>query len=120
MKFIFRLIGFLVCLLILVMAVLCYLDTKALLSGKLERLVNVLRRLGKEAWAEIMLFLSDSGIAQDAADLLDQGAEYLRDGVTPHVTDKPGSDAPTPVPTATPTAPATASPVPTVTPVIAG
>ena len=109
MKLIFRLIGFVVVIVILVMAVLCYLDSKGLLSGKLERLVSVLRRLGKEAWDELMLFLSDSGIANDAANLLEQGAEYFREGVTPHVTEKPGSNAlpegyltPTPVPTASP------------------
>ncbi|MEG1524303.1 MAG: hypothetical protein RRZ24_00515 [Clostridia bacterium] len=123
MKFIFRLIGILVVIMILMMAVLCYMDTKGLLNGKLERLIDVLRRLGKEAWTEIMLFMSNSGIAEDAAGLLDQGASYLRDSVTPHATDKPGSDAfpegyltPTPVPTATPTAVATATPVPTVSP----
>ncbi len=107
MKLIFRLIGIVVVIIILVMAVLCYLDTKGLLSGKLERLISVLRRLGKEAWDEIMLFLSDSGIAGDAASLLEQGAEYFREGVTPHVTDKPGGNALpegylTPTPTVSP------------------
>ena len=47
MKLIFRLIGFVVVIVILVMAVLCYLDSKGLLNGKLERLISVLRRLGK-------------------------------------------------------------------------
>ena len=45
MKLIFRLIGVLVVLIILVMAVLFYLDTKDLLSGKLGRLIGVLRRV---------------------------------------------------------------------------
>lgn len=128
MKFIFRLIGFLVVVIILLMAVLCYLDAKGLLNGKLERLISVLRRLGKEAWAEIMLFMSDSGIAEDAANLLDQGASYLRDGVTPHPTDKPGANAlpegyysptpalETPLPTITPMP--TITPTPAVTPQI--
>lgn len=126
MKFIFRLIGMLVVLLILVMAVLCYLDTKALLSGKLEHLIGTLRILGQEAWAEIRYFMSDSGIAEDAAGLLDQGANYLRDSVAPQATDKPGAYAlstPTPegfIPFATATPEGyvpTASPVPTATPV---
>ena len=124
MKYIFRLIGFLVVLLILLSAVLCYMDSKDLLSGKLERLVSTLRVLGKEAWAEIRLFMSDSGIAEDAAGLLDEGANYLRESVSPHETDKPGSHAlpegyygtPTPVPTASPTPISTASPVPTASP----
>ena len=103
MKFIFRLIGILVVLLILLMAVLSYLDSKDLLSGKLERLIGNLRVLGLQAWQEILLFMQDSGIAEDAAGLLDQGANYLRDTVDPHETSKPGSEAFfTPVPEATP------------------
>ena len=103
MKFIFRLIGILVVLLILLMAVLSYLDSKDLLSGKLERLIGNLRVLGLQAWQEVLLFMQDSGIAEDAAGLLDQGANYLRDTVDPHETSKPGSEAFfTPVPEATP------------------
>jgi len=103
MKFIFRLIGVLVVLLILLMAVLTYLDGKDLLEGKLERLISNLRVLGKEAWQEILVFMQDSGIAEDAAGLLDQGADYLRDTVEPHETSKPGSEAfDTPLPEATP------------------
>ncbi len=103
MKFIFRLIGVLLVLLILLMAVLTYLDSKDLLSGKLERLIGNLRVLGKQAWQEILLFMQDSGIAEDAAGLLDQGADYLRDTVEPHETSKPGTEAFfTPVPEATP------------------
>ena len=102
MKFIFRLIGILVVLLILLMAVLTYLDAKDLLSGKLEHLIGTLRVLGKEAWVEIRLFMDDSGIAEDAAGLLDQGADYLRENVDPHATSQPGVDAfvtPSPEPT---------------------
>ncbi|MDP3446721.1 MAG: hypothetical protein Q8S22_01545 [Eubacteriales bacterium] len=103
MKFVFRLIGVLVVLLIFLMAVLTYLDSKDLLSGKLEHLIGELRVLGKQAWDEILFFMQDSGIAEDAAGLLDQGANYLRDTVEPHDTSKPGSEAFfTPIPEATP------------------
>ena len=103
MKFFFRLIGILVVLLIIIMAVLTYLDGKDLLSGKLELLIGNLRVLGKEAWQEILNFMQDSGIAEDAAGLLDQGANYLRDTVEPHETSQPGSDAlATPMPEMTP------------------
>ena len=103
MKFIFRLIGVLVVLLILLMAVLTYLDGKDLLSGKLERLIGNLRILGRQAWQEILYFMQDSGIAEDAAGLLDQGADYLRDTIEPHETSQPGSEAfNTPIPEATP------------------
>lgn len=103
MKFIFRLIGIVVVLVVLIMAVLFYLDSKELLSGKLGRLIGVLRRLGSEAWLEIRFFISDTGIAEDAAGLLDQGADFLRDSLEPHITSKPGADALlTPAPTPTP------------------
>ena len=101
-KFIFRLIGVLVVLLILIMAVLSYLDAKDLLSGKLERYIGSLRVLSKAAWSETLIFMQDSGIAEDAAGLLDEGADYLRESVEPHKTEKPGSEAlvtPTPEPT---------------------
>ena len=93
MKFICRLIGMLVVLLILLSAVLCYLDSKDLLTGKLDRLVSTLRILGREAWSEIRLFMGESGIAEDAASILDQGAEYFRGTVSPHATERPGSNA---------------------------
>ncbi|NLI54236.1 MAG: hypothetical protein GX417_07890 [Clostridiales bacterium] len=101
-KFLFRLIGVLVVLLILIMAVLSYLDAKDLLNGKLDRYISSLRILGKAAWSETMIFMQDSGIAEDAAGLLDQGADYLRDSIEPHETSQPGADAfvtPTPEPT---------------------
>lgn len=105
MKFIFQLIGVLVVLLILVMAVLFYLGGKGLLSGKLDQLISSLQVLSKQAWVEIRYFMDDSGIAEDAAGLLDQGAEFLRESVEPHATSKPGADAiATPTPEPTPTA----------------
>ena len=102
-KFIFKLIGILVVLLILLLAILSYLDSKDLLSGKLDRYISSLRVLGKAAWGETLIFMQDSGIAEDAAGLLDQGAEYLRESIEPHTTSKPGEDAlQTPTPAVTP------------------
>lgn len=92
MKLIFRLIGVVVVLLILVMAVLFYLDSKDLLSGKLGRLIGALRRLGKEALLEIRYFMDASGIAEDAAGLLQEGANFLRESIEPHITSRPGAD----------------------------
>ncbi len=103
LKFIFRLIGVLVVLIILLMAVLSYMDSKDLLSGKLERYISSMRVLCKAAWSETIIFMQDSGIAEDAAGLLDQGAEYLRESIEPHETSQPGSDAfSTPTPEVTP------------------
>ncbi|MEN6595496.1 MAG: hypothetical protein ABFC31_11190 [Clostridiaceae bacterium] len=105
MKFIFQLIGVLVVVLILVMAVLFYLGGKGLLSGKLDELINSLKSLSQQAWVEIRYFMDNAGITEDAAGLLDQGAEFLRESVEPHTTSKPGTDAvvtPTPEPTVTP------------------
>lgn len=125
MRFVFRMIGLIVVVLILLTAVLCYLDSKDLLSGKLGRLIGTTRRLGAEEWAEIRLFFSDSGIAEDAAGLLESGADFLRDGVTPHETEQPGIhalDTPTPdfLPTVTtePAATPTPEPTPALTPYI--
>ncbi len=106
MKFIFQLIGVLVVLLILMMAVLFYLGDKGLLSGKLDQLITSLQLLSKQAWVEIRYFMDDTGIAEDAAGLLDQGAEFLRESVEPHTTSKPGTEGavtPTPEPSPTPT-----------------
>lgn len=102
MKFIFRTIGFIVVVLIILMLVLCYLDAKGLLTGDLGGLVGSLRVLGKQAWAQLRQFFSTSGIGDDAAGLLEQGAEYLRS--TPTASQVPTA---TPgwennVPTATP------------------
>ena len=50
--------------------------------------------------------MDDTGIAEDAAGLLDQGAEFLRESVEPHTTSKPGTEGavtPTPEPSPTPT-----------------
>ncbi len=104
MKFIFRLIGIIVVLIILIMAVLFYLDAKGLLIGKLGRLIGSLRRLGNEAWSEIRYFANDTGISEDAAGLLVKAAEFIQESVSPHATEKPGVNAlTTPEPTAIPT-----------------
>lgn len=113
MRFIFRMIGFIVVVLVLLTAILFYLDSKDLLSGKLERLIGASRRLGAEEWAEIRLFLSDSGIAEDAADLLQEGVDLLRDGVTPHETEQPGEHA---FDTPEPASETTPEPSPEITP----
>jgi len=103
-KFTLQLIGFIVVLVILVMAVLFFLDSNGFLNGKLGRLVGALRALGKEAWSEIRLFTTDAGFVEDAAGLLDQGAQFLRGSIAVHPTEKPGSNpyTPSPFPAATP------------------
>ena len=103
LKFIFRLIGIIVVLLVLVTASLFILDSKGFLSGKLGRLASSLHQLSKEAWKEIRIFVSTTGIADDAADLLDQGSRFFRDSVEPHATDKPGAFPYSPNPELSPT-----------------
>ena len=73
MKVIFQLIGFLVVILLLLTAVLFYLDSKGLLSGDLGSLIHALHQLYLEARDVTLAFLQRSGIADDAADLLDEG-----------------------------------------------
>ena len=103
-KFILQLIGFIVVLVILVTAVLVFLDSKGFLNGKLGRLVGAFRALGREALEEIRLFTTDSGFVESAAGLLDQGAQFLRGSLASRPTEKPGSNpyTPSPFPAATP------------------
>ncbi|MGN0784873.1 MAG: hypothetical protein ACI4MR_04305 [Candidatus Aphodomorpha sp.] len=82
LKPIFQLIGFLVVILILLLAVLFYLDGKDLLSGELADFIGSLRALFDQIKAVVTSFVNESGIANDAADLLDEGADKLR-GATP-------------------------------------
>ena len=78
MKLIFQLVGFLVVVVILLSVVLFYMDGKNLLSGDLADTVHSLRVLYAQAKALVTGFLSNSGIADDAADLLDEGADLIR------------------------------------------
>ena len=97
MKFLFQLIGFLVVILLLLCAILFYMDTKGLLSGDLAAVVHALHELYTQARDTIRSFLQNSGIADDAANLLDEGAERLRDATaTPDL-------AAAPTPTGAPT-----------------
>ena len=51
----------------------------------------------------LRVVLVDAVDAEDAAGLLDQGADYLRDTIEPHETSQPGADAlATPMPEMTP------------------
>lgn len=97
MKYIFRIIGFVVVVLVLLIMVLCYLDSKGLLTGDLGQLIGSLRVLGGQAWLEIRRFFSTSGIGDDAANLLEQGADYLRATPTPdYMSATPDLITPTP------------------------
>ena len=106
LKPIFQLIGFLVVILILLLAVLFYLDGKDLLSGELADFIGSLRALFDQVKAVVTSFVNESGIANDAADLLDEGADKLR-GKTP----APGTTA-TPEQTVPPLEITVATPAP--------
>ena len=83
MKLIFQLIGFLVVIVVLLTAVLFYLDSKDLLSGDLAVVTRTVHTLFTQTKTVLLSFLQNSGIADDAADLLDQGADMLRGGQQP-------------------------------------
>ena len=100
LKPIFQLIGFLVVILILLLAVLFYLDGKDLLSGELADFIGSLRALFDQVKAVVTSFVND------AADLLDEGADKLR-GTTP----APGTTA-TPEQTVPPLEITVATPAP--------
>ena len=104
LKFLFRIIGIIAVLMMLMTAVLFFLDSQDFLHGNLGQLIGSLRHLSQEAWTAIRLFVSDTHLADDAAGLLDQGAQFFRDSVEPHPTDRPGAHpySPSPVPLVTP------------------
>ena len=82
MKYVFQLIGFIMVVLVLVTAVLCYLDSKDLLVGSLSDLISTVRECFARLRYSVLSFLQATGIADDAADLLDDGANYLREKQT--------------------------------------
>jgi len=88
LKTLFQLIGFLVVIVILLTAVLFYLDEKDLLSGELSAFIGSMRELFEQIGLVVSSFVSESGIAEDAANLLDESADKLR-GVTPEPTVQP-------------------------------
>jgi len=88
LKSLFQLIGFLVVIVILLTAVLFYLDGKDLLSGELSDFIGSMRGLFEQIKLVVSSFVSESGIAEDAANLLDESADKLR-GVTPEPTIEP-------------------------------
>ena len=81
MKFIFRLIGILTVIIVLAAALLFYLDTKALLTGQIGALVRTLHILWQQAWTAIEAFGKESGITEDALDLLMQGVGKLEEAL---------------------------------------
>lgn len=103
MKFLYQIIGFVLVIVILLLAVLFYLDSKNLLAGDLGVLVRQLRVLGKEAWDAIFNFSKKAGLAEDAAAILESGADKLRGAAAPDETNGPG-DPSAPAPTASPSA----------------
>ena len=99
MKFVLQLIGFICVLVILLTAVLFFLDSKDLLRGDLATYVNTLHGLWLQGCDSTNAFFTSSGIKNDAANLLDEGANYLR-SQSPDA----GTADNTPLPTNTPPA----------------
>ena len=88
LKPVFQLIGLIVVILILLLAVLFYLDGKGLLTGELADFIGSLRALFEQIKSVDTSFVNESGIANDPADLLDEGADKLR-GETPQPSEAP-------------------------------
>ena len=109
MKYLFQFIGLAMVLLILLCSVLFYMESKGLLQGEFAAFIHEMRELWLQAKNSSLSFFQTSGIADDAADLLDQGADILRGTESPlpeaSVTpDQPGIlVTPTPTPTSAPT-----------------
>lgn len=107
MKYLFQLIGLAMVLLILLGSVLFYMESMGLLEGEFAMFIREMRELWLQAKTSILAFLQQSGIAGDAADLLDQGADMLRGTETPYPADTPAQPGilitSTPQPSAAPT-----------------
>ena len=101
MKLLFQLVGFAVILLILLSAVLFYMESQDLLEGDLAEFIRQMRSVWLSAKETILSFLHTSGIADDAADLLDQGADKLRATESPEPSAPPETPE-APVPSAPP------------------
>lgn len=83
MKYVFQVIGFVVVIVILVTAVLFYLDSKALLVGDLSDYITEMRQHVTRMRTITFAFVTGTGIADDAANLLQEGADRLRGEQTP-------------------------------------
>ena len=106
LKGLFRLIGTIVVIIVLVRALLFYLDGKGLLFGRLGDLIHTLRLLGNEAWTALKTFGDETGIVDDASGLLGKGVDMLQSAVEPH----PATISPDPLATISPVVTATPAP----------
>lgn len=78
MKFVLQLIGFICILVFLLTAVLFFLDSKDLLRGDLATYIKTMHSLWNQGCDATNAFFTSSGIKNDAANLLDEGANMLR------------------------------------------
>ncbi len=106
MKYVFQLIGIILVVLVLFFAVLFYLESKDILKGDLGEYIRYMHDLWTKAKKITLAFLQDSGLADDAADILDHGSDMLRK------TADPSQPAEIAVPTETPPAIIIITPVP--------
>ncbi len=119
MKLILQIIGFLVVVAILFGLVFFFLDSKSLLRGDFADYIHTLHALWQQAVRSTISFMQSAGIANDAANLLDHGADMLRsiDPSNPQATPAPGTETSGPIiidarPTETPPAIIIITPVP--------
>lgn len=89
MKLLLQLMGLVVVVLILLSSVLFYLESKDLLQGELGDFTHQMHEIWMLAKETVLSFLQNSGIADDAADFLDQGAEMLRSTESPQPSELP-------------------------------
>ena len=123
MKYLFQLIGLAMVLLILLCSVLFYMESKALLQGDFALFIREIRTLWLQAKNTSLSFFQRSGIADDAANLLDHGADLLRSSESPSaaVSETPNQPGIIVTPTPQPAAPTqiilpALTPQPTATP----
>ena len=119
MKLILQIIGFIVLVAVLFGLVFFFLDSKSLLRGDFADYIHTMHALWKQAVTSTISFMQSAGIANEAADILDHGAEMLRsiDPNNPQATPAPDAASAGPIiidarPTETPPAIIIITPVP--------
>lgn len=105
MKYIYQLVGFLLIFCIIAFSVLFFIESNTnILTGDFGDFVRSMHILYEEVKETILSFMQESGIANNAADLMNAGADKLRGKTDPQEPEtiiiQPAS--PSPAPTSAP------------------
>ena len=83
MKLVYRIVGFVVVLAVVLFLLLSFLNSKGLLGEDLANLVNSLSNLGCQAANQVSDYVEESGIEEKATDLWQQGVDKILGSAAP-------------------------------------